>query len=143
MGHVGLDIDGAVYSTDALLSDYIELQVGKRVTIEVRSGSQTTHAAIMDVINAAGPAAYGVDLDGDGWYIDRVRDGADATSALVGVEPVNLPEMEGIWGIVVDGEDQTRIPGAQRNPQMSLFVLSRFSGVSRTDLQTKSEVSVP
>jgi len=148
MGHVDLYIDSPAgtspFSTDALLTEYFEPQPGKQLTIRVRSGSKTVHEAILDLINGAGPAAYGVDIRGESWYIDRVRQAGDANSAAVGVDAINLPEMEGVWGVIVDGDDGTRIPGSQREIEMQIFVLAKFGEYSSlSNLSNNKEVSVP
>jgi len=148
MGFVRLKIDSAggssPYDTDALLSDYIEPRVGEEVTIRVRSGSSTTHEAILDAINGSGPSAYGVDIDGESWYVERVRSGVDLNRVPVGVEPVNLPEMEGFWGIVTSGDDLTRIPGSQREVEIDFFILAERSEYSSIgDIELVKKVSVP
>jgi len=72
-----------------------------------------------------------------------VQGSADAKSTVVGVDPVNLPEMQGVWGICVDGDDETTIPGSQRQALIRIFVLSRFDEYSsKIDIKSK-EVSVP
>jgi len=148
MGTLDLDIQTIAgsppFQPDAMLNEYIEPSVGKQLTFRVRSGSETVHDAILDLINGGGAAAYGMDIKGESWFIDRVRPDADVTAATVKIKPVNLPEMEGVWGVIVDGDDLTRIPGSQREVEFTVFVLAKATEYStRSDLNNAKEVTVP
>jgi hypothetical protein len=148
MGYVQLqvEINGSVekIDTEYYQSDYLEPRVGDEIRIQVVAGSQSNRDKIVEVISAAGAAVAGTDLNGTGAFIDRVRPGALATSTVVGVRPQNLPEMDGVWGICVGGDDLTTIPGSNRPIDIELQVLSRRGEYSDIpDLKNNLEVSVP
>jgi len=158
MGYVDLYLDleiagpatpADVYSTDHLISDYLEAQVGETQTISVVAPNTTVQAAIRAVINAAGQAAVGTDLNGTGHFVDRARPAGTRTDVVasgvtIGVEPFTLPDMDGAWGIVTGGEDNTIIPGSQRQLDIEFTVLAEFDEYSsNSDFKTDLEVSVP
>lgn len=148
MGYVQLQVEingvGEKIDTEYYQSDYLEPQVGERIRFQVVAGSQSNRDKIVEVINAAGPAVASTDLNGTGAFVDRVRPGAIATSAVMGVVPKNLPEMDGVWGICVGGDDLTTIPGSNRPIDIEVQVLSRRGEYTDiTDLKSSLEVSVP
>jgi len=124
-------------------STYAVPRIGREVTIEVVVDT-STRSNLLELVQAAGAAAYGRDLSGTAWFIDRSPPETLYDNVSVGVEPVNLPEMIGFYGLVVDGSDETLIPGSRRLLSITLAVLADYDEYnSVSDMRNDLEVSVP
>lgn len=133
------------FNTEHYTGTYVIPQVGEVKQLPVVA-NQSDRSGIVDLIGAAGPAAYGTDVNGTGWFVDRVRPGLTSTIVSVAVEivPQNLPEMDGFFGICVGGEDETTTPGSNRPLTVEVVVLAHELEYNDVlDFQSSHEVSVP
>jgi hypothetical protein len=147
MGYVNIVIDSGggddKLGTEYYQSNYAAARIGREVTIEVVVDI-TSRANILELIESAGAAAYGRDLNGTAWFVDRAPPETLYDNVSVGVEPVNLPEMVGFYGVIVDGEDLTTIPGSRRLLSITFFILAHYNEYnSVSDMRSALEVSVP
>jgi len=125
-------------------SEYLVPNVGNEISLDVVAGTDTKREDLVKLISASGEAAYGTDINGVGWFVDRLPSGSQYASIAIGVEPINLPEMDGVYGVVTGGEDRTLIPGSNRPQTIDVFVLSDYAEyASLTDMQNDLGVGVP
>lgn len=144
-----LETSAGVYGTvtvEHYESTYYNPQPGTDISLQVTCGDQSTRDTLIDLMEAAGQAAFGTDIEGTGWYLDRIRPDANLASVSTLITTNNLPELDGLFGVCVGGEDETLIPGSRRGLTIDIGLVANpnnTSNSSLSDFQSAYEVSVP
>lgn len=163
---IGIKRDGDTVKIQprGLLSDYVETTVAEGQSVEIYFDSindgntygsgdygsgiygqpKAAYKTVENLIDAAGPAAAGANLDGSAWYVDRVRGNAQVDSLLISVEPVNMPEMDGFWGLVTGGDNATTLVNSFAPLTLEATVLARYDEyANRTAVENALKTGVP
>ena len=96
-------------------------------TVSMSFDFDTVHAYddIAQYLEYAGSVATGTLKDGTPWY--RELHAESNQSLLLGFEPnPDIPTVDGLWGVLLSGEEQSRIPPADLRLTVEVFYLAPF-----------------
>jgi hypothetical protein len=131
---------------DALLGALPARQPGERWTAELLfsnvgagTGYKTRYSTVREFVKYADRADYGRTLDGTAWYREELPAGAPISSLAVPVEPETVDSagvFEGIWGLVVGGDDPNQLADRLRLDVELVVLANRSEYSDRTALET-------
>lgn len=76
-------------------------------------------------LDYAGVVRTGTTFDGVPYYRESVPDVAGVDSHVLKIEPVaDIPALDGLWGVVIDGNDPTQDPPGMYELDLTVFVLA-------------------
>lgn len=97
---------------------------GETVTATFKFNTVTEYEAVSKYLEYAGVASTGTLTDGTPWF--REIHGRD-NGLVMGFTPASpVPTKAGAWGVLMGGEELSRIPPADLTLELELFYLSRF-----------------
>lgn len=95
-------------------------------------------------LTESGPTAVGEGADGKPYVTETLPSGADVDSLVVGIKPgADYTGAQGFWGVVVGGDDPTRLPADICQLDLTFTVLAELNEfATRSDLTSAREVSI-
>jgi hypothetical protein len=94
------------------------------------SGALTRYVAARELLEYAGAAATGTDIESVPYYREQLPARASIDSALVALVPSAglqaTPDVRGVWGVVVGGEDGSRAALSSFEVTLEVFILAEY-----------------
>lgn len=98
---------------------------GETVTMRFKFDSVEAYQDIASYLEYAGVASVGTLSDGKPWF--RELHGRD-NGLVMGFTPTSdIPTVDGVWGVLMDGEELSHIPPADLTLQLSVFYLAGYA----------------
>lgn len=104
------------------------------------SPAQERYGWLVNYHDFAGATDVGVDDKQVPYYRESVPARADVSSLLIGVEPNgDIPPATGVWAIVEDGGEVSRLFGDMAVVELEVVVLAEYSELSRSEVKSQFE----
>lgn len=99
-------------------------------TTATGSGALARYVTARELLEYAGAVATGTDIDSVPYYREQLPTRATIDSALVGLVPSAdlraTPDVRGVWGVVVGGEDGSREALSSFELTLEVFILAEY-----------------
>jgi hypothetical protein len=126
--------DAGTLTAEALVGDIPEYRRGATRSYTLgfaeTGAGRSDYRALRQHLDYAGAVTTGASVTGVPWYREQLPGRAAVTEQLVAVVPSRALrsrfEVRGVWGVIVDGSDETLPTVTARALDLELYVLAEY-----------------
>jgi len=97
---------------------------GERVRLRFRFDSTSSYESVREYLDYAGASVTGTALDGSPYFRELQADGDGLVMGFV--PSSSIPTVPGLWGLLVGGQELTRLPPADLALELEVFYLDEY-----------------